>query len=237
MSRQYNQWKDTPVKARFTLLELLVVITMTAILTALLLAALGPAQEKGRRTQCINNQRQIGAALGMYANDFDGMVPSRSGGAYEGASTNLLRGRAPGSREPIYLGKTVHYTSIDVFGCPSHRGWCKPDNVRETWQDQARPCASAYLYRETDNRFDGRLDLNERTPAVLMDCNIAASLAKAEPVAYCHRWRWVNILNYDGRVTGAANTPKVGDRFTLDLSYTNYDVILDVVWDHADAVR
>jgi len=58
----------------FTLIELLVVISIIAILAAILFPVFARARENARRASCQSNLKQIGLAVMMYTQDYDGRL-------------------------------------------------------------------------------------------------------------------------------------------------------------------
>jgi len=113
--------KGEIMRKKFTLIELLVVIGIIALLSSLLLPALGKAREMGQRIACASNLKNMGTAIACYANDYNDYVPP-------GSATYLVNGGNVGTSAWVcfisaYISTTYQNVySMDspaVFYCPS----------------------------------------------------------------------------------------------------------------------
>ena len=96
----------------FTLIELLVVIAIIAVLISLLLPAVQSAREAARRTQCVNNLKQMGLAIHNY-NDVNNSLPM---GSASGSISPFVAVLAFIEQKPLFDALNFSVPSIAVAG-------------------------------------------------------------------------------------------------------------------------
>lgn len=109
-----KQVRNTIYFCFFSLIELLVVISIIAILASLLLPALTKAKKTSRRMICSNNVKQIGLAMNQYASDYDAYLPMVF---YAGHSWFTNWNGTKGLLLPYLKGE---FGKTSVFWCPSN---------------------------------------------------------------------------------------------------------------------
>ena len=143
MCRQHEISKSPNLqisKCGFTLVELLVVITIIGILIALLLPAVQAAREAARRAQCANNLKQIGLALLNYEQGRRTFPPGRLGcdGSTAGVCAGQsVAGRSGASAFVLILPQLELQALQDLFGLDRGSVWNVHPGQDTSWYGDA----------------------------------------------------------------------------------------------------
>ena len=153
----------------FSLIEMLVVMGITAVLTALLLPTLSSIRENANRVISSSNQRSIGHGLIMYGSDYRDNLPQSmciTGGNPVPSELMLARRGIPEMSDSPY-GKQKNVTGLslgggwdglgrlyalrylespETFYCPSHDGEHPKERYLQTWDSRSGTIYTNYHY-------------------------------------------------------------------------------------------
>ena len=236
-----SRGKYTRTTHAFTLLELLVVVSVIAILVAILVPTIAMVRSLAKRTECASNMRQIGMAFTAYAGDSDGLalLVYTSGvhqGTYVVNNTNDTDG--PWS----LLWKQGFIAVPQLMYCPATadtNSACKYNTPTNIWPHQPGDFTrSGYCNRPEKDAGTGSPPLALPLWSLYVNKAIASDLCSTKSMVVYHGHKTgVNVVYGDGSVkwTQLAAMPAV---LTLPSSWSTVNnASVDLLWTQYDSNR
>lgn len=244
--KKVPRYNNATLQRGFTLIELLVVIAILSLLIAILLPVMSKVKQQARLTICAGNLRQVGIAIQLYADDYDGFIPfGPQGRPVTGSNFYTVTGNVTSllsleDGAPVGLGLMLeHYLSYQpkVLFCP---GADQPSEAEKQLERVGHAQAqSDYYYRHASvalltgkpAMFHIRLSdlgLNSKgkqISALVTDVQFLAhpSLAAFQvKTRTSHKQKISNVLFADGHVSSLSNR---NDELTVNVGTSPYDAL------------
>ena len=136
------------------MIDLLVSITVIAVLISIISPTLSHVREAADKVVCASNLRQVGLCLSMYQDDYDGVLPAERRPDYARAASAAPdpqiahTGESPSAWSG--LGRLVadgYLSTPEVLYCPAHTGEVSYENHAAGWRLLDREIRTNYAYR------------------------------------------------------------------------------------------
>ena len=187
MKKGPSQLDRTTARSAFTLVDVLVSISVIAVLIALLLPSISMVRESARKVICSSDMRQIGLGMNMYAEDNNDLLPpsvflqangARRADAIAPHRMDIAR-TSPTEFPPRDwmqwdgLGVLFYKSYVNapsVYYCPSHKGSHQVDAYADAWKgENDDEIVTNYQYRGIGPQGERYLYMINSTAALVTD--------------------------------------------------------------------
>ena len=172
----------SPKHRAFTLVELLVVISIIALLSSIILPITSKVRGYARRTRCCSSLGQLGKALNLYVDDHDHWYPCAS----------CMPSTEPEGGLPRIRDLLARYIGPAIFECPDDRPADPEYHFRSFFIGEG----SSYEWAELLNR----LKVGQPHPFAPIDLALVPILRDYQPFHTGSGRKGINGLFVDGRV-------------------------------------
>jgi prepilin-type N-terminal cleavage/methylation domain-containing protein len=143
-------------RSGFSLVELMVVMAVAMLLTALTMPAMQQLHENAQRVVCMSNLSQIGHGFIIWGGDHNDYLPEAQALNQNESPQNLMMARrTDGSWDGMgHLFEKQYCGVAECFYCPSHHGKHPFERYSNMWTEDAAPPTSIF----TNYHYAGHMD-------------------------------------------------------------------------------